>query len=70
MKSKFCPKIMVISKKRSSLEFSVIFFNFLPKIKVFSKKKSSPEFGNYFLQLIIVTVLKFLTLPKYFLVIV
>ena len=44
---------MVISKKKenSSLEFSLIFFNFRPKSKVFStKKKSSPKFGNYFLQ--------------------
>ena len=59
---------MVISKKRSSLEFSLIFFNFRPKSKVFSKNKerSLPKFGNYFLQLIIVTALKFLTLPKVF----
>ena len=30
------------------------------------KKRSSPKFGNYFLQLVIVTALKFLTLTKLF----
>ena len=72
MKNKFCPKMMVISKKKksSSLEFSLIFFNFRPKIKVLSKKKkkkrSSPKFGDHSLQLIIVTALKLLTLLKFF----
>ena len=46
---------MVISKKkRSSLKFSLLIFDFRPKIKVFSKKKkkkkrSSPKFGLLFL---------------------
>ena len=51
----------------SSLEFSLIFFNFRPKIKVFSKKK------GLYLNLVtifavdqIVTALKLLTLPKFF----
>ena len=58
---------MVISKKkRFSLEFSLIFFNFCPKARRYLKKRSSPKFRNYFLQLIIVTALKFLTLPKFF----
>ena len=39
-------------KKRSSLEFSFILFNFRPKIKVFSKKKSSPVFSFIFFKLI------------------
>ena len=40
-----------MKKKKSSLKFSLLIFNFRPKIKVFSKKKkkrSSPKFGNYF----------------------
>ena len=71
MKTTFCTKNMLFSKKKKSLlGISLIFFNFPPKIKVFFKKKekkrSSPKFGNYFLQLIMVNVLKFLTLPKFF----
>ena len=60
-------KSMVFSKKKkSSHGISLIFLNFGPQIKVFSRKKSSPKFVHYFLQLIIVAALKFLTLPKFF----
>ena len=46
-KNQSCPKIMVISKKRPSHEFSLLIFNFRSKIKVFFKKKRfSPKFGQ------------------------
>ena len=61
-KTKIPPKIMVfIQKKRSSLEISLIFFNFCPKIKVFSKKK-----GLHLNLIAIIAALKFLILPKFF----
>ena len=61
------PKIMVISKKKGFHLNLVSYFSiFVPKARCSLKKRSSPEFGNYFLQLIIVTALKFLTLSKFF----
>ena len=58
---------MVISKKKGFHLNSVSYFPiFVPKARCSLKKRSSPKFGNYFLQLIIVTALKFLTLPKFF----
>ena len=60
---------MLIPKKKKGLHLnSVSYFSiFVLKARCsLKKKKSSPKFGNYFLQLIIVTALKFLTLPKFF----
>ena len=58
---------MVISKNKGLHLNSVSYFSiFVPKARCSLKKRSSPKFGNYFLQLIIVTALKFLTLPKFF----
>ena len=46
-----CPKIMVFSKKRSSIVITLRFLTFRPKSMVFSKKKglhlrSSSDFSN------------------------
>ena len=58
---------MVISKKKGLHLNSVSYFSiFVPKTRCSLKKRSSLKFGNHFLQLIIVTALKFLTLPKFF----
>ena len=43
-------------------------FDFRPKIMIFFKKRSLPKFGNYFWHLIIVAALKFLILPKFFII--
>ena len=61
---------MVISKKKGLHLESVSYFSiFFPKSRCSLKTKKDlllANFGNYFLQLIIVTALKFLPLPKFF----
>ena len=70
-------------KKRSSLKFTLLIFNFRPKIKVISKKKkrSSPKFELLFFaihhrhlpkfpdfaQIFRIAARKIMVLPKYFL---
>ena len=68
---KFCPNYDLLAqygKDKKIVWDSRTNNRFCPKIMVISKKKSSPKFinSNYFLQLIVVTALKFLTLPKFF----
>ena len=57
---------MVFAKTKDLHLESVSYFSiFVPKSRCFLKKRSSPKFGKYFLQLIIVAVLKFLSLLKF-----